>query len=156
MPEISPLPEPLYTAIGHMTLAAAQLEWMVAGCMVVIGDSGSPDAETASLRAVSRNVERLRDWLNTDSRANDRRKAWATRWLDDAETALMRRNRIVHSVTVANAREDGEPALLHPRSGEVHLPTADNVNAITEELLRCAGVGIQRQKEFAEIAGYTG
>jgi hypothetical protein len=154
MPEIAPLPEPLYAAIGHMALAAAKLEWMVASCLVVIGDVDSPDTETGSLQPVGTNIKKLRAWLASDGRVGGQLGVRAGKWLDDAQVAIHDRNRIVHSVMVMDGADDGGPAPYHPRSGEIHLPTVGGVNAITEDLHRCAGVGLMRSKEFAELVGY--
>lgn len=154
MPEIAPLPEPLYAAIGHMTLAAAALEWMVAGCLVVVGDTDSSDAETASMRPVSTNIGRLRRWLGANGRVDGEIRTSTSRWLDDAKAALNKRNRIVHSVSVMNAGTDGSPALLHPRSGDIHLPAQAEMESLVEELLRCQGIGLQRQTELARVTGY--
>jgi hypothetical protein len=92
-----------------MALAAASLEWQVASCLVVIVHENSPDAETASLRSVNKNMETLRTWFATDSNIAGALKVWADKWLDDAKRAIDTRNRIVHSVMVIDGADDGGP-----------------------------------------------
>lgn len=153
MPEIASLPEPLYTAIGRLTVAAARLEWFVASCLVVIGQA--PDSNAALRNPVSRNIDTLRDWLDYEQRVDDRSKVMVTRWLEESKSALSERNKIVHSVVVVDLDDAATPKLYHPRSDQMHLPTPTSVDAITEELHRCAAVGNQRSVMLARLVGYS-
>ncbi len=142
------LSEPMYEAIGRMTLAAASLEWMVASCLVVAG--AAADVETALDAPVGKDMTTLNRCVQKDARVTASLKDLTRGWLTDSRGALQTRNRIVHSIIVIDGADDGGLALYHPRSQEMHMPSVEEVQKIILELNRCTGVGNKRSAELNE------